>query len=239
MAQMATPPHGAHALAMIDALAEIERETHIPGLAALRASGVPMNAGEPEGSGEPEGEPAAGGEPTGGAGEPAGGAGEGEPAGGEPETFDRDYVTKLRRESAGYRKRAQDLEAAEQARQDAELGELERVTKRAEEAESKAARLEREALREKVARKHGLDDDLLEFIVGDTEDEMTAKAAVLAGKVKEAPPVVVPGGPQGGGGSSTAVTVAEARRLASEDPEKFNQLFEAGEIPASALAPQK
>jgi len=59
--------------------------------------------------------------------------------------------------------------------------------------ETKARDLEIALARERVARKSGLGDDLVEFLTGKTEEELTAQAAKLAGlkPAADADPVVV------------------------------------------------
>jgi hypothetical protein len=57
--------------------------------------------------------------------------------------------------------------------------------------ETKARDLEIALARERVARKTGLGDDLVEFLTGKTEEELTAQAAKLAGLKPAADPVVV------------------------------------------------
>lgn len=59
--------------------------------------------------------------------------------------------------------------------------------------ETKARDLEIALAREKVARKTGLSDDLVEFLTGKSEEELTAQAAKLAGlkPAADADPVVV------------------------------------------------
>lgn len=57
--------------------------------------------------------------------------------------------------------------------------------------ETKARDLEIALAREKVARKTGLSDELVEFLTAKTEEELTAQAAKLAGLKPAADPVVV------------------------------------------------
>lgn len=59
--------------------------------------------------------------------------------------------------------------------------------------DSKTSDLEVALARERVARKSGLSDDLVEFLTAKTEEELTAQAAKLAGlkPAAEAEPVVV------------------------------------------------
>lgn len=86
-------------------------------------------------------------------------------AGQQPETFDRAYVENLRREAAGYRKRATDAEAKVKASEDAQLSELELAKKQAQEsaeqAKAAADELKSERLRgtiERTATKLGFAD---------------------------------------------------------------------------------
>lgn len=53
------------------------------------------------------------------------------------------------------------------------------------------AKLEADLARERAARKHGLDDDLLEFLTGKSEDEIEKQAEKLAKLKPEATPPVV------------------------------------------------
>jgi hypothetical protein len=67
---------------------------------------------------------------------------------------------------------------------------------------TKAAELETALERERAARKHGLDDDVLEFITGKTPEEIEKQAAKLAGLKKPAgetpPKVITQPAPSGG-----------------------------------------
>ena len=75
-----------------------------------------------------------------------------EPAGPEPgERFDPEYVRKLRAESASYRARLRELEAASKAAEDAKLSEQERLSKRVAELEASASEQSR-LLQERVLR---------------------------------------------------------------------------------------
>jgi hypothetical protein len=57
--------------------------------------------------------------------------------------------------------------------------------------DAKTADLESKLARERVARKTQLDEDLVEFLTGKTEEELMAQAAKLAGRKKDGGPVVV------------------------------------------------
>jgi len=68
--------------------------------------------------------------------------------------------------------------------------EAQRLTEAVTAAEQRAAAAERESMRLKVIAESGLDPDLHEFVTGDTEDEVRAKAEKL--KAKAAAAVVAP-----------------------------------------------
>ena len=57
--------------------------------------------------------------------------------------------------------------------------------------DTKTSELETALTRERVARKTGLGDDLVEFLTGKTEEELTAQAAKLSGLKPASEPVVV------------------------------------------------
>lgn len=68
----------------------------------------------------------------------------GETQGQEPESFDAEYVRKLRAEAAEYRKRLRDLEAAVKKQEEAKLSETERLQQRLAELEKEQAEWQRE-----------------------------------------------------------------------------------------------
>jgi hypothetical protein len=103
-----------------------------------------------------------------------------EPTGQEPKTFDAAYVQRLRNEAAESRKARQELEARLKTIEDANLSETERTKKRADEAEARASKLEKDLMRTKIAVKHGLPEVLAERLMGDDETAMDADAKVLA-----------------------------------------------------------
>lgn len=94
-------------------------------------------------------------------------------------------IAKLRKENASKRvKSKEDADAAAmwQKHVESQKTELEKANDRAAQAEAKAAKLELETLRREVADKFNLDSDLVDFITGDSQGEMEAKAKVLADK---------------------------------------------------------
>jgi len=62
----------------------------------------------------------------------------------EAKTFDAEYVAKLRKEAAEYRKKMRELEKALKAKEEAELSEQEKLQRRLAEYEAKLADLERD-----------------------------------------------------------------------------------------------
>lgn len=103
----------------------------------------------------------------------------------EPEgqqTFDAEYVKKLRAEAAKYRTEAKQY--ADKAKQwdehsEAQKSELERANEKAQQAAAELDRLQSELMRAKVAKKAGVPDSLVERLRGATEEEMLADAEAL------------------------------------------------------------
>jgi hypothetical protein len=80
------------------------------------------------------------------------------------------------------------------------------------------SRLEAELARERAARKHGLADDVVEFLTGTTEEQIEAQAAKLAAlkpaSQETVPPVVVTvPAPSGGVTPSSQPTEQDGRAL--------------------------
>ena len=91
-------------------------------------------------------------------------------------------LDKVRREAAG--RRVKNKEAEEKAKLweehvQAQKTDLEKLTENVSALQSENARLKHEQLREKVARDSKLDPEDFEFLIGDTEDELKAKAEKL------------------------------------------------------------
>lgn len=143
----------------------------------------------------------------------------GEPEGpNTPETFDREYVEKLRRESAGYRTRAQEAEAKIKEIADRDKTEHEKAVERAEQAEQRAAEAERRLLRREVADKAGLPASLAARLQGETEEELLEDAKQLA-------KLVVPGKP----GDDLPDVPRGADRGSANQPTLDEQIAEAEE----------
>lgn len=80
-------------------------------------------------------------------------------------------------------KAANDLAAKLKQIEAAQLSDLERAQREAAEARDALAALTRQATRDRVALAKGVPADLAEFLTGDTEDEIAAKADVLLARM--------------------------------------------------------
>lgn len=93
------------------------------------------------------------------------------------QTFDRDYVARLRKESARYRERA--IRAERQLEQgQADAAQLEAVTQRVRE-------LEAELWRSRAAVQHNIPADLVDLLGDGSEDEVMSRAERLARRLAE------------------------------------------------------
>ena len=84
--------------------------------------------------------------------------------------------------------------------EDAKLSELERANNAAAEAAAELARLRAENVRATVALSKGVPADLIEFLTGDTEEEVAAKADLLLSRLN-APGTPKPDPSQGAKGT--------------------------------------
>jgi len=102
-------------------------------------------------------------------------------------------------DNAALKTRLAELEAAEKARKEGEMTELQKAQAEAAELKAKTAALEAENLRRKIAAEKGLAPDMLDFLSGD-EAQMTAQAERLAGLANRPPAkagtTTLPGGGQ-------------------------------------------
>ena len=98
--------------------------------------------------------------------------------------YDESYVKGLRTEAQKYREKLKEFEKAEEDRKQAEMTEAQKLTARAEAAEKRAKELEVQQTRTKAALKHGIPEDLHEFITGEDETTANAQAEKLAAKLK-------------------------------------------------------
>lgn len=130
----------------------------------------------------------------------------------EPETFNADYVRKLRAEAAKYRKQARELEplAREAAvLKEAQLKASQTLEERAAQADSERDTALTQSLRFKVALDKGLPPNLVARLHGATEDELSADADDLLTWVKQAGSLTRPTIDQGVRGQPAAPTAAD------------------------------
>ena len=78
---------------------------------------------------------------------------------------------------------AAELSAKLKSFEDANLSELERTKKAAEESAAELATLRKENVRSKVALAKGVPADLIEFLTGDSEEDVAAKADLLMARL--------------------------------------------------------
>lgn len=81
--------------------------------------------------------------------------------------------------------------------EDGDLSEIEKVKREADEARTQLAALQRESTRSRVALEKGVPSDLAEFITGDDEQQMAAKADLLMSRLNSAPSTPKPDYTQG------------------------------------------
>jgi DNA repair exonuclease SbcCD ATPase subunit len=117
------------------------------------------------------------------------------------------------KEAASRRKRLDELEAAERERTEAQMSELERLQKQYQEANDKAARLEREKLQRDTAERIGLPLAFAARLQGETPEELEADAKTLLEALpkpdKQRPPGLNPTNP--GAGSAQGETREQRR----------------------------
>jgi hypothetical protein len=97
-----------------------------------------------------------------------------------------------------------DLAAKLKSFEDANLSELERTKKAAEESAAELAALRTENVRNKVALDKGVPADLVEFLTGDTEGDIAAKADLLLARLNT-PGTPKPDPSQGAKGEAAAL----------------------------------
>jgi uncharacterized protein YdcH (DUF465 family) len=93
----------------------------------------------------------------------------------------RNDAAKWRRLAEKHEKAIQERERAEKARADAELPELERLKKLADEATADANKAKADTLRLQVVVETGLDAGAVEFLTGTDEETLRAQAGKLKG----------------------------------------------------------
>lgn len=81
--------------------------------------------------------------------------------------------------------------------EDANLSEIEKAKRDAEEARTQLVQMQREGARNRVALEKGVPSDLIEFITGDDEEQMAAKADLLMSRLNSTPSTPKPDFTQG------------------------------------------
>lgn len=107
----------------------------------------------------------------------------------EPKTFDAEYVQKLRAEAAKYRTEAKaNADAAKRLAEieESQKTEAQKAADRLAAAEREREEARAEALRWKVAAKHGIDDeDAALFLTASDEETLTKQATRLAARTAQ------------------------------------------------------
>lgn len=104
------------------------------------------------------------------------------------------------------------LKEAEQKRKDAELSELEREKKRADDATAEAATAKAEALRLRIANEKGVPKEAVALLTGADEATLTAQADAIIALKGNAPPAPAPpvrGGTQTNPGTTPPAGIDE------------------------------
>lgn len=130
-------------------------------------------------------------------------------------------VESARREAASRRVALKELETKL-----SEAKSPEEFSKAMADAKASEDSLARELSRERAARKHRLDDDLLEFLTGNTDEEIEAKALKLAALkpgAGAAPVVITKPAPSGGSSPLDGVSPEEDGRAEWEAYKKRNR----------------
>ena len=102
----------------------------------------------------------------------------------EPKTFDADYVKSLRSESAANRKKAQEAIARIEELEARDQSELEKAQTKAAKLEQAKVEAEAKLLRYEVAAEKDVPAEALDFLTGNTREELEAKADKLLELVK-------------------------------------------------------
>lgn len=89
----------------------------------------------------------------------------------------------MREERNAVRAELADVRARLREYEDRDKTEAQRLQEATEDALGRAARAEHELWRERAARRHGLDDELVGYLHGETEDELDTAAKTLAAKI--------------------------------------------------------
>lgn len=117
-------------------------------------------------------------------------------------TAERDARKQAERKNAEYEARLKEIE-------DANLSELEKATRERDEYRETVAKIQRENDRNRVAIEKGVPSDLIEFITGETAEDMAAKADLLISRLNASPSTPKPDRTQGASGKEAPITTAQ------------------------------
>lgn len=105
------------------------------------------------------------------------------------EAFDQERalakINKANSEAKGLRARVKELEALEakvREYEDSQKSEAEKIQARAELAEKRATSAEADLIRERIARRHKIDEDDMDLLGSGTEEQIEARAKKIAAK---------------------------------------------------------
>ena len=115
---------------------------------------------------------------------------------------ERDARRSAERELSAIQARLKEIE-------DANLSELQKAQRDADEYRAQLDNLRRESDRNRVALEKGVPSDLIEFITGDTAEEMAAKADVLVARLSPASTTPKPDRTQGTSSPAQKATTAD------------------------------
>ena len=118
---------------------------------------------------------------------------------------DADNTTEPTQVEAAERRFAE-AEARLKEIEDANLSELQKAQRDADEYRSKLASLQVENARSRIALEKGVPSDLIEFIVGEDEEQMAAKADLLMSRLNSTPSTPKPDFTQGASGTPAPAT---------------------------------
>jgi hypothetical protein len=117
-------------------------------------------------------------------------------------TAEREARKQAERQLSEYAARLKEIE-------DANLSELEKAQREATEARETLATIQRENDRNRVALEKGVPSDLIEFITGDTAEDMAAKADLLISRLNASPSTPKPDRTQGASGKEAPISTAQ------------------------------
>ena len=137
----------------------------------------------------------------------------------------RAALKKANAEAASRRKALEKLEQEKQARADAELSEMDKLTKRLQEAEARAKSLELSQRRSNIAAKVDLPAGLAGRLQGETDEEIEADAKFLLSQLpKQTAPKLNPTNP--GGEAKVPTEDALRKSLYGSQTNMFDPAFQ-------------